>query len=280
MSAEEDAKYAAWKAEVAKGFTTDEDKAAFERISASQVAREQFFRGTIRQDEFHRRLNEINTEKGTLAQQRQALEEEAAKVVDWYKSEAPKNEVLLKTKANLEAQLAAYQNALIERGVDPSNFTQQQTPAQQRAAASGTDAQQVIELQRQIALMNQQLPLIIADVAQVNHQIVKEGWDVDPATVLQYSIQRGVRATDALAQLTADQRQKRDAENLEKRLAAAREEGKRELMAAHPTSDYGRGAPRMGIGDMQKQLAELGDRDKRREAAIAEARQLTAQGII
>jgi hypothetical protein len=249
------------------------------KISGSEVARDKFFRGTLRQDEFHRRLNEVNTEKGTLAEQRRALEEEAAKVVDWYKSEAPKNEVLLKTKANLEAQLAAYQNALIERGVDPSNFTQQ-TPTQQRTQASGTDAQQVVELQRQIALMNQQLPLIIADVAQVNHQIVKEGWDVDPATVLQYSIQRGVRATDALHQLTADQRQKRDAENLAKQLAAAREEGKRELMAAHPTSDYGRGAPRMGIGDMQKQLAELGDRDKRREAAIAEARQLTAQGIL
>ncbi len=278
MSAEEDAKYAAWKADVAKEFADPELQNAFEKLSNSPVARDKFFRGTLRQEEFHRRLNEVNTEKGTLAQQRQALEEEAAKVVDWYKSEAPKNEVLLKTKANLEAQLAAYQNALIERGVDPSNFTQQ-TPAQQRAAASGTDAQQVVELQRQIALMNQQLPLIIADVAQVNHQIVKEGWDVDPATVLQYSIQRGVRATDALAQLTADQRQKRDAETLEKRLAAAREEGKRELMAAHPTSDFGRGAPRLAVSEMQKQLNSLGDRDQRREAAIAEARRLQESGV-
>lgn len=277
MSAEEDAKYAAWKAETLKELPADVQE-AFEKVAGTSVARDRFYRGTIRQEEFHRRLNEVNSEKTTLAEHRRALEEEAAKVVDWYKSEAPKNEVLLKTKANLEAQLAAAQNALIERGVDPSTYIQQ-SPQQQRAAASGTDTQQVAELQRQISLMNQQIPLILADVAQVNHQIVKEGWDVDPATVLQYSIQRGVRATDALTALTQDQRQTRAAETLAKQLAAAREEGKRELMAAHPTSDYGRGAPRMGIGDMQKQLAELGDRDKRREAAIAEARTLAANGV-
>lgn len=280
MSEKEDAERAAWLADVKKDFASDPDAlAALDRVFSHPAANERFYRGTLRQQEFHRRLNEVNDEKTRLQRAKAEVEEASGQMLQWYQQEAPKNEALMKHREVLEREKAALEAALLARGEEPRKLLSQ---PQQAAAASVDQAlQQKIEhLEQQLAGMNNALPLVLRDTLSMVDQIRRENWEIDPGAVLDYSLQRGVRAGDALAALTADQRQKRLDAEIEKRVAAAKEEAKRELMAAHPTSDFTRATPRYHrIEEMQKAMDALGNRESRREAAIAEARSLFEQGV-
>jgi hypothetical protein len=67
VSKREDERFEAWKAEIRDKLPEDQ-RAAFEALADSEVAREELFRGTIRQKDYYTRLNEL-----TLIKERDML---------------------------------------------------------------------------------------------------------------------------------------------------------------------------------------------------------------
>jgi hypothetical protein len=280
MSEKEDAERSAWLESVKKDFASDPDAlAALDKVFTHPAATERFYRGTLRQDEFHRRLNETHAMKTELEQQRLQVLEAAQQVQNYYATEGPKNEALLKHKQVLEAEKAALEAALLARGEEPRSILRQ--PQEPPVSAGSQALQNEVEaLKQQLATITNTLPVYLNDSIQATYEIVKNGWDVDPRAVLDYSLTRGVRASEALQQLTAKQRQDRQESEIQKRIDEAKEQAKRELMAAHPTSDFTRATPRFHrVEDMQKAMDALGNRESRRDAAIAETRKLWDQGV-
>lgn len=279
MSKKEDADRSAWLEEVKKHFASDPDAlAALDKVMTHPASTDVFYRGTLRQDEFHRRLNEVNAEKQQIAAMQEQYNAEIQKVNAYYATEGPKNEALLKHKQVLEAEKAALEAALLARGEEPRALLgrpQERQVSEQESALVG----RIAELERALGTMSSTLPVFLTDAQEVSFEIAKNGWNVSPKAVMDFALTRGVRASQALAELTVQERQQRQEAEIQKRIDAAREEAKRELMAAHPTSDFARSTPRYArVEDMQKAMTALGDRESRRDAAIEEARKAVAEG--
>lgn len=275
MSKQEDDAFASWKAELAKEFESDPDaKAAWDTITAKATdkVKERFYRGTLRQDEFHRRLNEVNTEK----QQAQELRSQAELIVqqsqEWYAMSKPEYEKAVKAKEVALALLT--QHGLLGEGAGASG-----QPADNSGGRQVSERNEEVEqLKAQLAGISRGLPNFMRDFAAVQTDIYRNGWKVDPTAVMDYSSTRGVTLQQALGDLTADERKARVDEDIQKRIKEGVEEEKRKLMASYPTPDYARGGPRASLADQMKQMEELSNPNTRREAGVALLREAMTSG--
>lgn len=276
MSKKEDDEFASWKAELAKEFESDPDaKAAWETITAKATdkVKERFYRGTLRQDEFHRRLNEVNAEKQQAAEIRSQAEQIVQQSQEWYAMSKPEYEKAVKAKEVALSLLA--QHGLLGEGAGGG-----QPPANgggRQEMGNGRD-EEVEQLKAQLAGVARGLPNFMRDFAVVQTEILRNNWAVDPAAVMDYSSTRGVTLQQALSDLTVDERKKRLDDDIQKRITEGVEEEKRKLLASYPTPDFARGGPRASLADQMKQMEELSNPNTRREAGVALLREALTGG--
>lgn len=266
MSKQEDDAFAAWQANFAKEFESDPDaKAAWETLSgkAPDKVREHFYRGTLRQEDYHRRLNDVHTEKQQAAAVKAQAEALVKQNEDWWKLSKPEYDKAVKQKQVALALLA--EHGLVGEGNQGDGG---RPPAEGRQQMSGQNDEEFQRLKATLDGIAIGLPNYMQDFAAVNDELRRNNWSVGLRDVQAYSSTRGVSLQQALVDLTADERQKRQEDDIAKKIAAGVEEETRKRMASLPTPDYVRAAPRQSFTDMQKEMDALGDRTSQRQIGI------------
>lgn len=189
MSKREDERFQAWVEELSKQ-VEPEEKEAFEGWVQTKSAKEAY-RGYLREQEFHRKYNEVNS-------QAREVEELKEQLAAWYEEEAPKNEALLKERNELKAQLA-------ELGLDgppPASST----PGLSLTQDELTDLKKKAD---KVEALDKLIPAVLADMSLVIRDSIKNNFDIDPREVIQLSLRQGIEPYRAFEILTADERQKR-----------------------------------------------------------------------
>jgi hypothetical protein len=210
MSKREDEAYAAWLEELIAEYPDELRDKAKEALS-SPVARERLYRGTIRQDDYYRRLNEIEDAKKELESARDEL-------YAWYEEESPKQEVLITERDLLKKQLA-------DRAGDP--------PA--AAGVPGFSIEDLAVLKakaEKIEVLDKIIPAVLADSMAIAKDAVKNNFEYDPHEVMRLSLQHGVEPYKAYEHLTSDQRRKRYEKEQEDEKKKWVEEGRRQALTA------------------------------------------------
>lgn len=211
MSKKEDAAFAEWLGEVVGEFP-EEQRDAAKTLLSNDIAREQFYRGTLRSDEFYRRLNEIEAAK-------QELESARTELSTWYEDEEPKLAALTAERDNLREQLEK-----VGSGGPP--------PA---AGIPGFTSEKLADLvakAEKIELLDKITPAIMADVSAVLYDAIKNNYDIDPREIMRQSLQNGVEPYKAYEFLTQDQRKKRFETAEEDKKKKWIEEGRRQAISA------------------------------------------------
>ena len=221
MSLREDQAFQDWANEVKVKFP-EEARANFEALLAHDAAKD-VFRGHLREKDYYQRVEKV-------AEERKALEADKAAVWEWWEAEAPKNKVLLAERDELLSRLEGV-------GGQPMG-----TPSE---TVSKTEVE---ELRKQVAAAESRvknldgaLPNVLRDLAGVLYRANREGFDIDPSTVVNHSVERSVTLSNAYEALTADARAKRAEADMTKALQKAKEEGAREALSKLPSPDYLRG---------------------------------------
>lgn len=211
MSRREDEAFAAWLQEVVNEFPEEQRDTAKQLLDAP-VARERFYRGTLRSDEFYRRLNELEAAK-------QELEAAKQDIYTWYEEEAPKQEALLQERDLLKAQLAELGAGDAPPQAGLPGFTTEDLAAL-RAKAEKIEA------------LDKVIPAVIADMAAITYDAHKNNFDIDPREVMRVSLQQGVEPWKAYELQTQQQRQKRYEEQFEEEKRKWIEEGRRQAITS------------------------------------------------
>ena len=216
MSKREDENYAAWNKEVSEELPED-SREAFATLAETEVAKERFFRGTIRTDDYHRRLNEVNEMKTELEGARDEL-------YTWYEEETPKQEALIEERDLLKQQLAERK----DDGDPPPP-----------AGIPGFSTEDLATLKAQagkIEALDKIMPAVIADIGAITQDAFKNEFEVDMHEVMRVSLQQGVTPYKAYEDLTSSQRK----DKYDKAQEAERDkwiaEGKRQALTARTGS--------------------------------------------
>jgi hypothetical protein len=212
MSKREDEKYAAWIKEVSEELP-EEAREAFETLAETDVAKERFFRGSIRTDDYHRRLNEVDEMKKELEGARDEL-------YAWYEEETPKQEALIEERDLLKQQLAER-----EGSGDPP-------PAAGIPGFSTEDLAALKAKADKIEALDKIMPAVIADVGAITQDAFKNEFEVDMHEVMRVSLQQGVTPYKAYEDLTSSQRKDRYDKAQEEQRNKWIEEGKRQALTA------------------------------------------------
>lgn len=210
MSKRENEKFAEWAAEFES--TLPEDKrAAWRELAGTDPVREELFRGTLRTRDYYTRLNELNEKEQSVKQ----LQDE---LYAWYEEQLPKNEALLAERDLLRAQVDELGSEIPPAAGLPGLSTED--IAALKAKADKVDA------------LDKMLPDILADIAALTRDSIKEGFDVDPREVMKLSLQQGVRPYRAYETMTASERAKRYEKSREEERKKWIEEGRRMASSA------------------------------------------------
>ena len=211
MSKREDEAYAAWRQELLAEFAPEVREQAAQVLDAP-VAKERFYRGTLRSDEFYRRLNELEASK-------QELESTKQELYSWYEEESPKQDALIAERDLLRAQLAE-----VGAGGAPS-----------QAGLPGFSTEDLADLRAKadkIEALDKLIPAVIADMSAVAFDAQKNGFDVDPREVMRLSLQHGVEPYKAYEHLTSDQRKARYEKTQEAERQKWIDEGRRQAITS------------------------------------------------
>lgn len=274
MSKKETDDFAKWQAEFASEFQDPEAQAAWQTLStkAQDVVLDKLYRGTLRQSEFNRRVNETQAEKQAAAAARQQAEALVQESHNWYNMTKPEYEAAVKRAEVLQAVVE--QAGLLA----PAPARQ---PQQEQVAVDSQTAQELAALKQQLQGLNQGIPNFMRDLTKVQHEIIKGGYSVDPTAVYDYSNTRGVTLSQAFAELTADERKEREEAAIQKRVDDALAEQRRTLMSQAGTPDFVRSGPRNNLVEQLKnensEMLDPGRVDLRRSAIMNAVREgLTA----
>lgn len=252
MSKREDEKFQAWVEELAKQVEPDE-KDAFEGWIQTKSAKEAY-RGYLREQEFHRKYNEVNN-------QAREVEDLKEQLSAWYDEEAPKNAQLLRERDELKAQLA-------ELGLDgppPATSTPGLSLTQDELTELKKKADKAEALDRLI-------PAVLGDMSMVIRDSIKNNFDIDPREVIQLSLRQGIEPYRAFEILTADERQRRyeAAQKAEKEKWF--EEGRRSALTKNSPDHLQPSGPSVVdyLQGLNKQTAQAPDNASRVSAALKE----------
>lgn len=251
-----------------------EDKAAFERFAKTPAGKETF-RGYLREEHFHQKLNEVDRLKQETLADKAAIDHRAAEIDEWYAQNAPLNKKLIEEKSELLRKLESAEAELASVGLVAENQSR-------RGGTVSEDLERKIErlerereaLENKVATIDGQLPEVLGTFLDVAWKGMKEGYEVSPKQVLEHSIKKRIDPYTAFSELTQPEREKREQEFWNKELEKAREEGRREerkSLIASPDR-IGRPAP-FPVGDIFKRSDSQPDRasrlDKATEAFMA-----------
>lgn len=276
MSKKETDDFAKWQAEFAAEFQDADAKAAWETLStkAQDVVLDKLYRGTLRQSDYNKRVNETQAEKQAAATARAQAEALVQESHNWYNMTKPEYEAAVKRAEVLQAVVE--QAGLLA----PAPARQ---PQQEQVAVDSAALQKIEALERTLQGLNQGIPNFMRDLTKVQHEIVKGGYDIDPTAVYDYSNTRGVTLSQAFQELTVDQRKEREEAAIQKRVDDALAEQRRTLMSQAGTPDFVRSGPRNNITEQLKaiegqgEMLDPGRTDLRRTAVMNAIREgLTA----
>lgn len=269
MSKKEDTAFEQWKDEVSAKLN-DEAKKAFDVLLSDESGAKDVFRGHMREQEFYTRLNRLDTERKSFEADQAKYAQERDAMLRWYQVESPKNAQLLEEQKKLAAKLASARQQLIDQGFVDEAATLGEVPGGVHATnvspSNDMTTRELENLKSKQELFDKALPRLMADFGAVIAESVKGKWDVDPADVLQFSLQNGVDPRTAFAQLTYEEREKRAAKDLEDKLEKAREEGRRDAFTKQATPDHFRAA---GPNILDKLKEPLTSTDRRARVAGA-----------
>lgn len=212
LSKREDEAFASWLDEVVGEYPA-EQRDAVKAVLETPVGRERFYRGTLRTDEFYRRLNELEAAK-------QELDEAKEQIYNWYEEESPKQDALIQERDMLRKQLA-------ESGAAGAPPTQ--------AGVPGFSTEDLADLKAKadkIDQLDKIIPSVIADMAAISFDAQKNGFEVDPREVMRVALQHGVEPYKAYEALTQPQRQKAYEAQFEAERNKWIEEGRRQAITA------------------------------------------------
>lgn len=242
MKPKTEAKYKEWVKEVEASLSTPEAKNAFKSLAENSDEGFKVFGGYLRESEWDRLQNELKEAERTVKADQAAIQNAMGKfmtdlkdVQDWYNVEAAKNEQLANAYNTLAARHEEAQKKLRELGLEDNTVTH---PG--GSVPRGVDdmtAKEIAALKQSLAQQSVAIPRILADALTVLKEGVKEGYEFDPAAVISHAHQNGVDLKSAFKALTADQREKKDAEKFSKELEKAREEGRREALSKFPSPE-------------------------------------------
>jgi hypothetical protein len=210
VSKREDQAFKAWVEEI-KATLPDEDAVeAFEVFAGTDTGRD-VFRGTIREDDYYRKLNK-------LAEEKKEFETAKEELTEWFENEEPVREALLKERDELRKKLAEGKSDSGDppnpvTGISPEEF------ALIRAKAAKVDA------------IDKILPSVLGDWGRVLMDAQRNNFDFDPNEVMQTSVQQGIDPMRAYLQITADQRKAREAQAAEEQKKKWFEEGRRAALS-------------------------------------------------
>lgn len=252
MSEKEDKKFAAWVDELSKQVEADE-REPFEAWAKTKSARETY-RGYLREQEFHRKYNEV---------QQQAAEVEDAKeqLAAWYEEEAPKNAALLKEREELKAQLAE----LGLEGPPPA-------PSTPGFSLSPDEFAELKKKADKVEALDKLIPAVLADMGAVIKDSIKNNFDIDPREVIKLSLQQGIEPYRAFEILTADERQKRHEASQKAERDKWFEEGRRSALTKNSPDHLQPSGPSVVdyLQGLNKETARPSERGDRINAALKE----------
>lgn len=252
MSAREDKAFQSWLDELSKQVEPDE-KEAFEKWADTKSARESY-RGYLREQEFHRKYNEVQ-------QQAKELEDLKSEIAAWYEEESPKNEALLRERDALKQQL----EELGLGGPPPAQGTPGPGISPDELASLKAKADKVEALDRLI-------PAVLADMGAVLKDSIKNNFDVDPREVIQLSLRQGIEPYRAYEVLTATERQQRYEASQEAERKKWFEEGRRAALANNSPDHLQPSGPSVVdyLQQLNKETAKPAERADRVSAALKE----------
>lgn len=222
--AKDDSAYEAYLEEVRSKLKTEDQKAHFEAL-VSDVGRE-FFGGHLRESDYYRKLNQYHADK-------EELKQKEAEWLAWYEENAPRQQTLVAERDALKQRLEAMKDAAGVDLDDPAKPERKPVVEQDDSAMR----KEIDALKGQVSFFDKALPRLLKDFGQVTNKIVKEDWSIDAGTVLDTALAKGVDLQTAFNELTAEERDKRAAANIEKIKKDAKEEGRREALKQGPAPD-------------------------------------------
>lgn len=251
MSKREDEDYASWVEDVGKTLPAEKQE-AWKALADLDVTRERFYRGSLRSEDYYTRLNELKAEKDKT-------EKLKTELYAWYEEQAPKNEALLAERDLLRAQLE-------EAGTDdPPN------------KVSGVSAEQFAELKAKadkVEQLDRIMPNVLADMAAVVRDSIKNDYDIDPREVVRVSLQQGVPPWKAYELMTAEQRAKKYEEAHEAERKKWIDEGKRQAISASTGSpDHIRPSGPSVVDFLQRKEQDESTQSSRVRSALLELEQ-------
>lgn len=245
-----------------------EDRAAFERFAKTPAGRETF-KGYLREEHFHQKLNEVDKLKQETLADKAAIDFRAAEIDEWYAQNAPLNKKLIEEKSELVKRLEAAEAELASVGLVAEGQSR-------RGGSVSEDLERKIErlekereaLETKVAQIDGQLPEVLGTFLDVAWKGMKEGYEVSPKQVLEHSIKKRIDPYAAFNELTEPERERREQERWTKELEKAREEGRREERKSLMTSPdrIGRPAP-FPVGEVFKRQGVAPDRAERLDRA-------------
>jgi hypothetical protein len=269
-----EAEYQAWLKEV-ESKLDDTAKSAWQTLTGSPVAQE-LFGGHLREADYYRKLNDVTeqkraaeAEKSRLEQEKAALDRDVQSVDEWFKREQPKNQRLVAEREALAARLNAAEERLKQYGLEDELPEAPRVQANGRGRDSEDELRQEIDaLRRQVTQYDRALPTILADYGQVMTKIAKEGYDVDPAKIIEYTTTNGVKLTQAYDHLVADQRKAKEATERAEELDKVREEARREALSKLPSPGAAFRPIGPSIQEVVKNAEQYSDPQKRVALAV------------
>jgi hypothetical protein len=211
MSRKEDEDFAQWLDTVLQEYP-ESDREAARNLLEKPVAREHFYRGAIRADDYYRRLNK-------LEEDRQELEAARDDIASWYLEESPKQEALIAERDALKKQLDE-----LGAGGPP--------PAAGIPGFSVEDLAAIKAKAEKIEALDKIMPVVMVQMTKVLEDKLANGYDVDTAEVMRLSMQQGVDPYKAYEYLTADQRKKQYETAREEEKKKWIDEGRRQAITA------------------------------------------------
>jgi hypothetical protein len=193
------------------------------------------FGGYMREQEFHRRLSELDTrqkaletDRISLDQGKEALANDVVKIQSWVKTEVPKFDSLKQQHSQLLKERDSLKHQLAEFGVEVAEPSHPGGPVRQ---ANEDLRQEIAALRATQAAMDASLPAVLSDMATVLVRANKEGFEVDPRVIIDHATKQTNNLVQSYEMLTADDRRKREDERIKGEIEKARQEGAREALS-------------------------------------------------
>lgn len=254
------ATFEAWREDAYKRAGQDPEKTkALDTLLADEALKESLFGGNLREQDYYKRVNEVNEVKANLSTAADELKRQQMEWQQWYQDTQAEYNRVVAEKAELEKQI---KYGAIEEPAEGASS--KMTPRMQA---------ELEELRKEVQLANSKANILdetttrlIGDLSTITYEAVKSGLNVNPKEVLEYSYKNKVDPYSAFEVLTRPEREERDAERQKKLLDQAREEGRREAEAkSSPAFRLPSSAP--STADFFRTTPDLSDPNARTKAA-------------